>query len=496
MYYPVKPKLVPEYKHELGLKKLAKDFPKVIWGGKRVAPGHLSLARRLSKKLTALIGEDTQGIHLELSVLASLADGTARHAPRAQYVVTVSDKTRMGLLFTDADSRLTTEEVTKQVGHIFNVPAANRCPACGGQVFMCEHLGGEFAQQWGRSLSTGEPVVEESQSVATGALADVGADEIGVDFMAEMDFALVLSEAKNQKGGKDSSLRGLGDFGHRRVIKKLPANYANLLSEFLQRHPNMHALHEFLLDQFSLASLKNGAMRFPPVLLQGPPGLGKTEAASWLARRMGVPSTVIDMTSAQEGMLITGSDSRWSNSQPGKPFQVLATHRYANPIIVLDEVDKTSSHRGDKTGDVLLGILESSSSCRYTDVSIGYPADFSHINWVATSNHSDRMSAPLYSRFHEVVIDEISPDHAMAIAQQIYSDYITAHGLRQFNPELSKNVLFQLAECTPREIKRALERALGRLARDNRHTIEVHDILMCSAAPAQKERQFGFITRH
>ncbi len=114
--------------------------------------------------------------------------------------------------------------------------------------------------------------------------------------------------------------------GHdKRKIAVLPANWEALLDEFESVFPNFHRVCECLRDHFALSVLGDARVTWPPILMVGPPGVGKTEAASWLADKLGLPFRLHDMASAQSSSFLAGSESFWSNSEPGDVLNCSAT---------------------------------------------------------------------------------------------------------------------------------------------------------------------------
>ena len=134
--------------------------------------------------------------------------------------------------------------------------------------------------------------------------------------------------------------------GHeRRTLGMLPDEWDVLIEEFTQAFPNFSDLAEVLHDHFALNAMGDGRVAWSPLLLVGPAGIGKTEAARWLAERLALSFRVFDMASAQSGSPLAGSEAFWSNSEPGLLFELLAYQLKTNPVVVLDELDKTEQVR-------------------------------------------------------------------------------------------------------------------------------------------------------
>ena len=235
----------------------------------------------------------------------------------------------------------------------------------------------------------------------------------------------------------------------------------------------------------------DGRVSWSPILLVGPAGIGKTEAASWLAERLHLPFRVFDMASTQSNSPLAGSESFWSNSEPGVLFELLAYQPRANPVVVLDELDKTEQARQYDPLAALYTLLEPRSARNFIDLSIrDFSIDASHVNWIATANTVDTIPAPLLSRMTVLQVQAPTPDQVAHIAQSIYGRLRTeANWGSAFSPSLDEAVVNKLRDLSPRSLSLALRRALGRAARDERDRIRVSDIPETTGTP---RRVIGF----
>ncbi|UFU11061.1 AAA family ATPase [Ideonella dechloratans] len=267
--------------------------------------------------------------------------------------------------------------------------------------------------------------------------------------------------------------------GHeRRKLGELPDDWSQLIEDFQRDFPNFAELAEVLHDHFALHAMGDGRVAWSPILLVGPAGIGKTEAARWLAARLSLPFRVIDMASTQSSSPLAGSESFWSNSEPGVVFELLAYQPLANPVIVLDELDKTDQQRQYDPLAALYTLLEPRSARDFIDLSIrDFSIDASHVNWIATANSIEGIPAPLLSRMTVLQVQAPNADQVAHIAQQMYGRMRAESPWGSgFAPTLDEQVVDKLKNLPPRTVGLALKRALGRAAREERDHIRVGDL--------------------
>ncbi len=143
-------------------------------------------------------------------------------------------------------------------------------------------------------------------------------------------------------------------------------------------------------------------VKFQPILLVGEPGGGKSRFARQLGEVLGLNSWRVDATQA-DGSTLGGTDRRWHSAECCHPLLAIARGRIANPLILIDEVEKAAT-RSDygKLWDCLLGLIEPETSSRYPDPALQIPLNLSHVNYVATANSIDPLPSPLRDRFRIV----------------------------------------------------------------------------------------------
>src|SRR6476660_3959939 len=245
--------------------------------------------------------------------------------------------------------------------------------------------------------------------------------------------------------------------GSRYIIK--PSTIA-AVDDLYDASPNFHAVIDDLRKHLALAVAGNEAVQFLPMLLLGEPGVGKTYFAKKLAHALGTGYEFVSMSSLTAGWVLTGASAQWHNARPGKVAQTLIEGEYANPVVVLDEVDKAGGDsRYDPMG-ALYTLLERDTAAHFKDEFIDVDMDASHILWVATANDESMIPEPILNRMNVYAIDRPDAAGARTIALAVYHEILDAHRW-PFPPEPSESLLERLATVPARDMRKLLLDAFG-----------------------------------
>jgi ATP-dependent Lon protease len=253
--------------------------------------------------------------------------------------------------------------------------------------------------------------------------------------------------------------------------------------------PNFTEVLKDIRKQLALCVDSNDSVELPPMLLLGEPGIGKTHFARRLSQLLGTGFGFVPMSSLTAGWVLSGASSQWKNAKPGKIFDTFLNGDYANPVIVVDEMDKTSSDGQYDPLGALYELLESETATRFVDEFAEVPIDASGAVWLATANDPARIPEPLLSRLAVYEIEAPDAQGSARIAASIYGEIRSSHDWgRQFPEVLSASALERLAALPPREMRRAIQAAFGNAKIAGRSEVGADDI---QDARAKKSR-IGF----
>lgn len=246
------------------------------------------------------------------------------------------------------------------------------------------------------------------------------------------------------------------------------------LEQLAISQPQMKAVISSIVAQINLAKRSSKPVRLQPMLLVSEPGVGKSHFVQALAQALSTTIHVQQMDADVTASYLMGSDKHWGNSTHGALFQNLVLGAHANPIFVLDELDKCQRTLSSASPlGAMYSVLEPITSKGVRDISVNFEFDASQVTWIATANDARLLDAPLRSRFREFHIMPPTASECLVLAEEVMRAAIESVAVKGFKADVS--LRRHLAHLPARQISQLTLEAVAHAVAANRFVLRPED---------------------
>jgi ATP-dependent Lon protease len=259
-------------------------------------------------------------------------------------------------------------------------------------------------------------------------------------------------------------------------------------------HFGLDQVKERILEHLAVLKLKKD-LKSPILCLYGPPGVGKTSLGKSIAKALGREYGRISLGGLHDEAEIRGHRKTYIGAMPGRIIQTIKKSKYANPVIILDEIDKIGKDFQGDPASALLEVLDPEQNFAFHDNYLDLDFDLSKVLFITTANNIGTIAPALRDRMEMIEVSGYLAEEKYEIAKQhLVPRQLEAHGVDKAQAKFPKKVLELIIDEYTRESGvRTLDKVIAKVVRNvAKHiafeeeytpTLSVEDIRKILGAP-------------
>jgi ATP-dependent Lon protease len=231
-------------------------------------------------------------------------------------------------------------------------------------------------------------------------------------------------------------------------------------------HYGLEKVKERILEHLAVLKLK-GDMKSPIICLYGPPGVGKTSLGRSIANSLKRKYVRMSLGGVHDESEIRGHRRTYIGAMPGRIMNGLIKAESANPVFILDEIDKVFSDGHGDPSSALLEVLDPEQNTAFHDNYIDVDFDLSNVMFIATANNIAAIPAPLLDRMELIEVSGYITEEKIEIASKhLLPKELEENGMKKGAVKMSKETLETIIESYTRESGvRELDKKIGKILR-------------------------------